>query len=195
MDYRSPYSHLALNGLGRLGASFEVTLIDVGWVMKRVNNQPSPECPPKLKYAWMDSGRSAAHDGVPFAPNRRSLDAVRRGLLPAQFLLRAGVAAKKLGFDAQFNTALFSCLYAGNDDLTLPEVREHLLTANQIKAPTLWDDVTARWTEEALNQNNVKAVEKGVFGVPTTFADDEMFFGNDRMHLIRKKMGAESIAA
>lgn len=30
LDYRSPYSYRALSGLGRLDASFEVTLMDVG---------------------------------------------------------------------------------------------------------------------------------------------------------------------
>lgn len=110
-------------------------------------------------------------------------------------LLRAGVAAKRLGCGAQFNTAVFRCIWAGNEDLMMPKARAHLLTANRVGVPTLWDDAAMDWTEKALDENNVETVEQGVFGVPTIFADDEIFFCNDRLPLIRKKAGAGSIAA
>ena len=195
VDYRSPYSYLAVCNLQRLGESFETTLIDVGWVMAQVKNQPSPNCPPKAKYAFMDAARSAAHEGIPFAPNMALLGAVRAGALPARTLMRAGIAARKLGLDLRFNMAIASAMWAGTEDLTSPEARSQLLAANGIDAPTLWDDAAAEWTEAALNKNNARAVEKGVFGVPTIFVDDEMFFGNDRMPMIRRKAGAESVAA
>ena len=194
VDYRSPYSYLLLNNLKRLGESFETTLIDVGWVMAQVKNQPSPNCPPKAKYAFMDAARSAAHEGIPFTPNMALLGAVRGGALPARNLMRAGIAAKKLGQDLPFNLVVAGALWAGTQDLTTPEVRTQLLADHGI-AQSLWDDAEASWTETALDENNARAVEKGVFGVPTIFVDDEMYFGNDRMHMIRKKLGAESLAA
>lgn len=195
VDYRSPYSYLAMTNLKRLGESFNVTLIDVGWVMAQVKNQPSPNCPPKAKYAFMDAARSAVHDGIPFAPNMALLGAVRGGTLPARTLMRAGIAAAKLGLDLPFNMAVAGALWAGTEDLTTPEARAQLLVAHGIDAPTLWNDAEAEWTEKVLDENNARAVEKGVFGVPTIFVDDEMFFGNDRMHMIQKTLNAQSVAA
>jgi 2-hydroxychromene-2-carboxylate isomerase len=38
---------------------------------------------------------------------------------------------------------------------------------------------------ERLIVNNQRAVERGVFGVPTFFVDGEIFFGNDRLAFVK----------
>lgn len=39
--------------------------------------------------------------------------------------------------------------------------------------------------EERLARETEAAVARGVFGVPTLFVGDEMFWGNDRFELVR----------
>jgi len=36
-----------------------------------------------------------------------------------------------------------------------------------------------------LKSDTQDAIERGVFGVPTIFVDNEMFWGNDRFELVR----------
>jgi 2-hydroxychromene-2-carboxylate isomerase len=38
--------------------------------------------------------------------------------------------------------------------------------------------------KEALKSATAEAVERGVFGAPTFFVGDEMFWGNDRLHFV-----------
>ena len=38
--------------------------------------------------------------------------------------------------------------------------------------------------KEALKSATAKAIERGVFGAPTFFVGDEMFWGNDRLHFV-----------
>jgi 2-hydroxychromene-2-carboxylate isomerase len=45
-DYHSPYSYLTDTRLKKLGADIACKPIDIISVMKAVNNQPSPMCPP-----------------------------------------------------------------------------------------------------------------------------------------------------
>src|ERR1700719_2064094 len=68
-DYPSPYAYLASTRLKTLGIDAEHTPIDILTVMKAVNNQPTPACPPKARYTAMDAARWAALYGVPLEIN------------------------------------------------------------------------------------------------------------------------------
>jgi 2-hydroxychromene-2-carboxylate isomerase len=52
----------------------------------------------------------------------------------------------------------------------------------------LWEVAESSEVDEKLIANNERAVARGVFGVPTFFVDDEMFFGNDRLSFVRAKL-------
>ena len=39
---------------------------------------------------------------------------------------------------------------------------------------------------DEVKANTTEAVERGVFGAPTFFVGDQMFFGNDRFEFIRE---------
>jgi len=68
LDYRSPYAYLASTQMRSMGALIKYEPIEIVSVMKRVNNQPSPMCPPKAKYAGLDAARWAKQYGVPYSP-------------------------------------------------------------------------------------------------------------------------------
>ena len=42
--------------------------------------------------------------------------------------------------------------------------------------------------KDELKSNTNEAVARGVLGAPTFFIDDEMFFGNDRLDFVQKKL-------
>ena len=46
----------------------------------------------------------------------------------------------------------------------------------------------------ALEANTTEAAERGVFGAPTTFVGDEVFFGNEPLEVVRECLSAKEMA-
>jgi 2-hydroxychromene-2-carboxylate isomerase len=187
LDYRSPYAYLANTQITTLGAQIAYEPVDILWVMKKVNNQPSPMCPPKAKYAALDATRWAELYGVPFAPNWALLEALRNGHCRNDMFSRAGIAGQRLGIFEQVNNALFSAVWAGSDDLASAAGRSQF-AASRALPDELWEMAESAEVEERLAANSERAVARGVFGVPTFFVNDEMFFGNDRLDFVKVRL-------
>lgn len=187
LDYRSPYAYLANTQIMSMGVQIEYRPVEIVSVMKRVNNQPSPMCPPKAKYAGLDAARWAKRYGVPYSPNRPLLEALRTGQLKSDLLSRAGIAAQKLGAFQQVNDALFGAVWGCSAALTSAVDRLNFLTSRALP-PELWDIAESAEIQELLAANGEQAIAQGVFGVPTFFVDGEMFFGNDRLDFVKAKL-------
>jgi 2-hydroxychromene-2-carboxylate isomerase len=189
LDYRSPYAYLANTQLASMGAELSYEPLDIVSVMKKVNNQPSPMCPPKAKYAKLDATRWAKHYGVPFSPNGALFDALRQGHVRNDLFSRAAIAGQQLGVFGQMNDALFGAVWAGSDDLASADGRSQFAVRHALP-PELWELAESAEVEEKLTANNERAVARGVFGVPTFFVNDEMFFGNDRLSFVKASLDA-----
>jgi 2-hydroxychromene-2-carboxylate isomerase len=187
LDYRSPYAYLANTQIAALGTQITYEPVDILWVMKKVNNQPSPMCPPKAKYAAVDATRWAKIYRVPFAPNWALLEALRNGHCENALFSRAGIAGQRLGIFEEVNDALFGAVWAGSDDLASAAGRSQF-AASRALPDELWEMAESAEVEESLAANSERAVACGVFGVPTFFVDDEMFFGNDRLDFIKARL-------
>jgi 2-hydroxychromene-2-carboxylate isomerase len=192
LDYRSPYAYLANTQIMSMGVQITYEPVEIVSIMKRVNNQPSPMCPPKVQYAGLDAARWAKHYGVPYSPNGPLLDALRTGKVKSDLLSRAGIAAQRLGAFQQVNDALFSAIWTSSDELTSASDRLKFLTSHDFP-PELWDIAETAETQELLAANGERAIAQGVFGVPTFFVDGEMFFGNDRLEFVKAKLGATRV--
>jgi 2-hydroxychromene-2-carboxylate isomerase len=193
-DYRSPYCYLANVKLKTMGVSIEHKPLDIVAVMKLVNNQPSPMCPPKARYAAIDAQRWAKLYQVKFSPNWTVLKAMNTGSFDGASLSRAALVAQQLGIFDQLNDALFEAMWAGDDDLASEEGRNNFLKSRKIAADDLWrlasePKILALQVEQAK-----KAADRGVFGAPTIFVGDEMFFGNDRLSFVEALLNGRSPA-
>jgi 2-hydroxychromene-2-carboxylate isomerase len=189
LDYRSPYAYLANTQIMSMGVQIKYEPVEIVSVMKRVNNQPSPMCPPKAKYAGLDAARWAKHYGAPYSPNRPLLEALRTGQLKSDLLSRAAIAAQKLGAFQQVNDALFGAVWASSAELASAGDRLNFLTSRALPLE-LWDIAESAEIQELLAANGEQAIAQGVFGVPTFFVDGEMFFGNDRLDFVKAKLDA-----
>jgi 2-hydroxychromene-2-carboxylate isomerase len=186
-DYRSPYAYLASSQLQTLRGQVNHEPVDIVWIMKKVGNQPTPMCPPKAKYAVLDASRWARHYGVPLSPNGPLLNALLQGKLKGDLLSRAAIAGRLLGAFEEVNDALFSALWAGSDDLISAEGRVRFAASRSLP-PKLWDMADTAEVAQLLASSSERAMERGVFGVPTFFVDGEMFFGNDRLSFVRASL-------
>jgi 2-hydroxychromene-2-carboxylate isomerase len=65
------------------------------------------------------------------------------------------------------------------------EGREAFLITRHVASSDLWrlaDDPSIR---DRMAEQTQKIADRGVFGAPTFFVDDEMFFGNDRLDFVK----------
>jgi 2-hydroxychromene-2-carboxylate isomerase len=190
LDYRSVYSYLACHRLRRLDTEIDYRVVDLARVMKAVNNQPVPACPPKQRYSALDVSRWAELYGIGFTPNRLMFEAMRSGQLEGALLSRAGLAAQQLGVFETFNAAMFTALWAGDDDIASEAGRGQFLERHDLPA-SLFELSSDQAIIDRLSMHDDEAIERGVFGAPTFFIDGEMFFGNDRLPFVEARLKGE----
>jgi len=188
-DFRSPYSYLAFTQLREMDIELKLRPMQILKVMDAVGNVPTTiTCAPKGRYARIDLARWAKRYGIPFNPSNmreNNGDACSRTVLAAQSaaeadavtlaLYRAGWSeAKPLATQADILAAIAA---AGIDTTPI---------AARMDAP----DVVA-----LLEANTKEAADRGVFGSPTIFVGDTMFFGNDRLDFVREHLAQLEKAA
>jgi 2-hydroxychromene-2-carboxylate isomerase len=155
--------------------------------MKIVNNTPTTiTCPSKRAYAGKDLARWAARYGVPLSsPDMKQLD--------GDLLLRVVTAAEDEAMRAAATDAIFNAVWGGAGDPS-PEGLPAVLTARGLPAADLIAKAGQPETVAALAAATEAAAARGVFGAPTIFVGDEMFFGNDRLEFVRDCLAAKEDA-
>jgi 2-hydroxychromene-2-carboxylate isomerase len=186
-DYGSPYSYLANSRLtafeSRTGARVNYRPILLGGVFKATGNR-SPFVEPveaKRQYFSHELRRSVKELGVAFAQNPHFP-------INTLGLMRATYAARALDVFGPFHSAIFRAFWEESADLGQPEIIAQVLDLAGLKGHEI---VSASQNDEvkaALRAATDEAVERGVFGAPTFFVGDEMFFGNDRLEAVERAL-------
>ncbi len=192
-DYGSPYSYLAntqLRGLiERTGAALVHRPMLLGGVFKATGNQsPAFEpCEPKRAYGGVEMRRFVAHYGVPFGANP---------FFPINTLpiMRSCVAAQREGVFETFHAAVYPAFWVEGLNLGDPEVFASVLEKAGLDAKRLLELGNDADVKAELRANTDEAVERGVFGAPTFFVGDEMFFGADRLMFVEQALTAQARA-
>jgi 2-hydroxychromene-2-carboxylate isomerase len=109
----------------------------------------------------------------------------------SQLLARACVAAKQLGKVAEYSRLLFAAMF--QDSLAKIDERECIARAEAcgISAIDFQVALKAQNTVRQLNTTIDRALDAGVFGVPTFIAKGELFWGNDRLILLRHYLNSQ----
>jgi 2-hydroxychromene-2-carboxylate isomerase len=179
-DYRSPYSYLAQSQVGDLDLT--ICPVDILDVMKRVGNTPTTiMCPPKGRYAGADLIRWVARYKVSFAQHSQFEEIEGRRLLRATLAVEP---AKRRAASA----ALFHALWGDPAPLGTIAGVAAILSKAGLDAAAIEPLIDAPEMDAALNKASAEAASRGVFGAPTFFVGDEMFFGNDRLDFLREAL-------
>ena len=56
--------------------------------------------------------------------------------------------------------------------------------------PSCWRSPTRRTSRTSSRPSTQEAVQRGVFGAPTMFVGDQMFWGQDRLDFVREALSA-----
>lgn len=186
-DLGSPASYLAwtqLPGLcARQGATLRYRPMLLGGVFQATGNASPVMIPAKGRYMFTDLARFAARYGVPFE--------LPPGFPVNTLTLMRGAVGTQLRSPEQLEAllaVLFNGLFVQGRNLGDSAVLDETLSQNgfdpqAFRALAGDDEVKA-----ALRHATEEAVGRGVFGAPTCFVGDEMFFGQDRLDFVEQAL-------
>lgn len=187
-DCSSPWTWLAFRNLQTLAAELDVPVqwkpVLVGGIFNAVN--PSvyefreKGVPVKQAYMKKDLQDWARLNGVKivFPPKVFPVNSVKamRGCiwLDAQGLLPA------------FASAVFEAYWSREEDISQDDVLAPLVQSVGVKPADFFEAIAQPQIKAALKANTDEVIARGGFGSPTLFVGgDDMYFGNDRLPLVR----------
>lgn len=186
-DVSSPWTYLAFHRIEAFatdaGAEIVWKPFLVGGVFNKVNpsvyQRRENPIPAKDAYYKKDMADWARYEGVELiSPSVFPLNSVRP--------MRGCFVALDQGRLPAYARGCFEAYWRDDQDISQPE----LLAAIAAKAGMDPQDFLAVIQQDAVKQKlfdvTDEAIARGVFGSPTFFLDgDDMYFGNDRLELIR----------
>ncbi len=140
-----------------------------GW-----NDSPFNLYPLKGAYMWRDLERTCDSLGLAF---RRPSRFPRNGLLAA----RVATAGRDEPWIGDFVRAVYQANFGADREIAERETIAGILGELGLPADDLLAAGESAETKEKLRAATEEATRRGVFGAPTFFAGDELFWGNDRL--------------
>jgi len=102
-----------------------------------------------------------------------------------RLLLCAALVAKDAGRIRAFQPLAYAARWAEARDVADAEVVHELLGRAGLDADRALEQAASETLRARLDADTRAAIERGVFGVPTIFVGERMFWGNDRFELVR----------
>jgi 2-hydroxychromene-2-carboxylate isomerase len=193
-DLVSPYSYLAYGRVGRIceenGAELVLRPMLLGAVHNAVGLQAPIETKPKASYQARDIRRWADYYGLPLQFPEPFPFRTLKTMRTAMFLQERG------GLEAFTNEAFALYWEEGGAPGGLQEIDENAPVSEVarrigIDPEEVLSGAASTEAKQALKVATSDAVERGVFGAPAFFVDDEMFWGNDRLHFVEAALRQE----
>ncbi len=151
--------------------------------------------PRKARYLWRDHARYAEFTGLPFRkPSRFPIKTAQalRATLAIPMLSDLGARLddeSRLRHERdiqRFAQAVFRAYWERDEDIARPEVIAEVARASGFDGGRLIQLADSPAAREALASLTQIAIDRGVFGAPTFFVGDEMFWGKDRLDFVER---------
>jgi 2-hydroxychromene-2-carboxylate isomerase len=186
-DVGSPASYLAWTQLPAICQKHDADLVYrpmlLGGVYQATGNSSPSTIPAKGRYTQMDYERHARRYGVPFRGNPYFP-------IITLFLMRAvtGIQLRQPGRLQQLLACVFKGLWIDALDLNEPQLTSDILQSGGFDPAEIERLTQDPQVKAALRATTEEAVKRGVFGAPTMFVGDEMFFGQDRLDFVEEAL-------
>jgi 2-hydroxychromene-2-carboxylate isomerase len=185
-DFGSPTVYLAATQLPAIAAAVGATIdwrpMLLGGVFKSTGNQSPVVVPAKAAYMNNDLERFAKRYGVPFSFNPH---------FPINTLaLMRGAAAYQddVVVSSTYRDAIFRAIWVEARNLNEPDVIGQVLSDAGLDPAELMNRIGQQNVKDQLIANTEEAVNRGVFGAPTFFVGEQMFFGQDRLDFVAEAL-------
>jgi 2-hydroxychromene-2-carboxylate isomerase len=187
-DFASPNAYLCHKAIKNLEKAHDIKFNYIpcllGGIMKLSNNQPPmvtlAEIPNKSKYEFDTAFNRfmKEHNITNFKMNEH---------FPVNTisLIRGAIVAQKNDFFNKYIEIVLSGLWEQSLKLDSPEALHGLLKENDCHPDIIIEGISTDEIKQELIANTSMAVEKGAFGIPTFFVEEEMFYGKDTLRELR----------
>ncbi|MBV8192454.1 MAG: 2-hydroxychromene-2-carboxylate isomerase [Alphaproteobacteria bacterium] len=192
-DFGSPnayLSHLVIPEIEkRQGVKFEYLPVLLGGVFKLTGNRSPAETNAGIKnkgaYQQLETERFLRQHNItrytfnPFFP------------VNTLAIMRGAVAAQKLGVFERYVDEVYRHMWADPKKLDDPAVLRAALQESNLPADKLFELVQTPEVKDKLLAETQRAVDRGTFGSPTFFVDDDIYFGKDRLRDVEEAIAAK----
>jgi 2-hydroxychromene-2-carboxylate isomerase len=182
-DLGSPATYLAYTQLPKICAQTDTRLVYIplllGGVFKATGNASPATIPAKGRYMFQDLDRYAKRYGVPLKFNPHFP-------INTLMLMRA-VTGMQLRHPERFGAfldCLFKAIWVEGRSLDEPATVAAVLSENGFNPQEVLALTADEEIKTALKDNTEKAVQRGVFGAPSMFVDNQLYFGQDRLDFV-----------
>lgn len=190
-DFGSPNAYLTLKVLpellDRTGADLVITPCLLGGIFKATGNRA-----PMIQYA--DAPAKLAYENLEM---RRFIE--RHGLTRFRMnphfpintltIMRGAIVADDEGNLDDYIDVVNRAMWEDGLKMDDPDVIATFLSANGFDGPALLARTQEPAIKAGLVANTEAAVARGVFGIPTFFVGEEIFFGKDRLAQVEEALG------
>ena len=186
-DLGSPTTYLAHTQLAKICADTQSELIYMpmllGGVFKATGNASPAMIPAKGRYMFQDLDRFARRYGVQLRFNPHFP-------INTLILMRAvtGMQMRQPQRFAEFVDCLFKALWVEGRNLNDPQTVAAVLTENGFDPQEIIALTNDESVKAALKENTEAAIKRGVFGAPSMFIGDQLFFGQDRLDFVEEAL-------
>jgi 2-hydroxychromene-2-carboxylate isomerase len=185
-DFGSPYSYLAHKALPAIAAARGAQVLWrpmlLGGVFKATGNHSPAEIPAKSAWMHRDMQRWAARYGAAFQFNPHFP-------INTLVLMRGAVGMQMRGADFhKYMEAIFHAMWAEPRNLGDPEELAAVLRQAGLDADAFAALANDAEVKEQLKKYTQEAVARGVFGAPTFFVGEDMFWGQDRLEFVAEAL-------
>lgn len=186
-DFGSPAAYLAWTQLPKLCADSAAQIVWrpmlLGGVFQATGNRAPITVPLKGKYLFVDLSRFAQRYGVALRLNPNfPINTIALMRIAVGLQMRA---------DPRFEdycAAMFKAIWVDAQNMNDPAVVAKVLTQAGFDAAALLALSAEQPVKDELKAVTQAAVERGVFGAPTFFVAEQMFWGQDRLDFVREAL-------
>ncbi|MWV14618.1 2-hydroxychromene-2-carboxylate isomerase [Pseudomonas sp. L-22-4S-12] len=188
-DFGSPTTYLAWTQLPAICAAADAELVYkpmlLGGVFQATKNASPITIPSKGRFMIQDLQRFARRYQVPMQFNPH---------FPINTLgLMRGAVAVQLRMPERFDaylSAIFKAMWGDALNLGDPAVLGTVLAKAGFDAQQLLALTSEQEVKDQLKATTEEAVKRGVFGAPSMFVGNELFFGQDRLDFVAEALAA-----
>lgn len=187
-DPVSPYVWLSAGALARVeaaGARVELQPVLFAGMLNAHGNIGPAEIAAKRAYTFRDVMRQAAQQGLTFAgPPGHPFNP----LLALRMCTALSEHARR-----RFALALLSRCWEHGDDISDPATLVRIAQGCELDGDGLVEAAQQADTKQLLAAETKRAIDAGVFGVPTFRYGDELFWGGDRVDALLWRLQGNNI--
>jgi 2-hydroxychromene-2-carboxylate isomerase len=186
-DCSSPWTYLAFHRIESVAADAGAQLswrpILVGGVFNTVNSsvyeQRANPTPAKLRYYGKDLGDWARAYGIRIgSPSIFPVNSVKA--------MRGAIVAQEHDRIAEYARAVFEAYWGDDVDISQDAAVGQIARSVGLPEDEFFEKIRSPEYKARLRENTDELIRRGGFGSPTMFVDgDDMYFGNDRLPLLR----------